>query len=187
MARITAEQVTREPWKYTVGQYQAALGVYQPHIAEISPMQYAHLSKRGKRQYDTKRTQEWDASANAKRAWRAAVIAAHDADAFNQHDPSTSDEAREAIRYEERRRREAVTAFRLEEALHRNKIASVDELSVGDRVFSIMAGQYGTVTKKHKVSVNVHFPDHAFRQDWKCNVGELQRLSYNDAKAQATA
>ena len=84
-------------WTMTAAQYQAKMGVHQPWIGEISTVQYAGLSKRGKAQYEAKRAGEWDASAACKQEWRDKVIAAHDADEFNQHDPSVSDEARSVI------------------------------------------------------------------------------------------
>jgi hypothetical protein len=56
------EVANTRPWCMTASQYQAAMGIKQPHIAEISPMQYAGLSRRGKAQYDAKRSAEWDAS-----------------------------------------------------------------------------------------------------------------------------
>jgi preprotein translocase subunit YajC len=183
--RITREQAAHEPWKYTAYQYQAAMGVHEPHIAEISPMQYAGLSKRGKAQYDAKRSAEWDASAACKQEWRALVMAAHDADAFNQHDPSTSDEARQAIAHEAQRRREAAAQFRFQEASHRNRITSADQVNVGDRVFSIMCGKYGRIVKKSKQSVRIELEN---APAWmtapvKERIGAIEWLSHNDLQA----
>jgi hypothetical protein len=183
--RITREHVTLAPWKYTAYQYQAAMGVHEPHIAEISPMQYWHLSKRGKAQYDAKRSAEWDASAACKQEWRAAVIAAHDADEFNQHDPSTSDEARQAIAHEAQRRREAAAQFCFQEASHRNKITSADQVNVGDRVFTIMGNYYGRIVKKSKQSVRIQVENAPawMSEPIKANIGAIQWLSHNDLQA----
>lgn len=52
-------------------------GVHQPHLAEISPMQYGLLGKTARARYDRKRAAEWAAWSAASQAYDAAVIAEH--------------------------------------------------------------------------------------------------------------
>lgn len=182
MTRPTIDDVIREPWKYSPTQYQAILGVHQPHIAEISPMQYASLSKRGRAQYDAKRTQEWDASFACKEAWRTAVIAAHDAGRFDPAGSEVSEHARTAVWAEGKRREEVVKACHMEDARQRNRITSADQISVGDRVYSLMCRKYGTIVKKSAKSVRLQLdnPPAWMTGTVKENIGALQWLAHDD-------
>lgn len=109
--RITAQEVDKEPWKFSASQYQVAKGVHQPHIAEISPMQFAHLSKRGKVQYEAKRRQEFQASADIKSEWRDKVEKAYGDGKINKDTPGLSKEARSVLIHSDiRRKKEGVKA-----------------------------------------------------------------------------
>lgn len=182
MARLTQEQVQAEPWKYSASAYQAVMGVHQPYIAEISPMQYAHLSKRGKAQYDAKREHDWDASAACKAEWRRLVIEAHDASRFHYKDADVEPEAKHAVIGERIDRDKKAKRAAIDAALADNKITDVSQLKVGDRIFDMAGGWHGTVTKVNKVSVS-YKPDcqpgsWAEGRIFKANIGSLQWKPY---------
>jgi hypothetical protein len=187
MPRITHEEVTAEPWKYTASQYQAVLGVHQPYIAEISPMQYAHLSNRGKAQYDAKRSREWDASAVCKRQWATAIVAAFDAGTFTLDDPQLSRDAKDAVIWASIERKKAERAARLEEAERANIIRDFSMLKPGDRVWSLIGGHYLTVTKVNTKSVRARYdyPEGHFLHGMDTKLtGALYRVAPRDLDAQ---
>jgi hypothetical protein len=159
----TAEETTEllaQPWTITPERYQHLMGVKQPWIAEISPWQYSNMGKRQKAAYDKKREEEWGASIDVKREWRDKVIAAYTEGKITKNDPSLDKEARDAIRhfehYQEKQRQEEVK----KQAHRSNQITSLDEVKVGDRVFEIMTGRYGTITKKNRLSVGFQPENH---------------------------
>lgn len=173
------------PWLETDSSYQYLLGVHQPHIAEISGHQYARMSQRQQKQYNTKRHQEWDASACAKRAYRHHVEQSWVAGAFTL-DQATPEAQRIVRQYQhaldEWDRKQAEAA-----KLRSNR--DISTVTVGDRVFCIMGNYYGTVTKLNKRTV-WFMPENppAWLLDQhpngiKTNLGCIQWLSYNDAKA----
>ncbi len=150
-------QARTRPWTVTAEQYQAAIGVHQPWIAEISPMQMGLMSKRAKAQYQAKRAAEWSASGEAKNEWARAVMEAFNAARWTEDDA----EATEDARLEVLRARMKAQADAFEKAFER---ASADNrvkangLSVGSRVFSILSGRYGEVVKVSQKSARVRFP-----------------------------
>jgi hypothetical protein len=173
-------------WTLSASQYQAIKGVPAPHIAEISPMQYGNLSGRGKAQYDAKRAAEWDASIACKQEWRDAVIAAHDAEEFNQHDPEVSSDARHVILHETRRRAGEVAQYKLREATKANLITSPDQIKAGDRVFSVMSNHYVIIEKVNAKSLRTRFehpPAWAIGKTFKENYGAIQFLAPRDLSA----
>lgn len=85
------------PWKLSSGAYKTAKGVHQPHIAEISPMQYANLGSRQKAAYDAERSKAWGASAEAHKEWAGKVADAHAAGKISKDTPGLSSEARGVI------------------------------------------------------------------------------------------
>ena len=168
-----------EPWQMTPSQYQARKGVHQPWIAEISPFQHAGMSKRQKRTYDTKRAAEWQASADVKTKWQQEVLEAYERGEFTLDDIPFESEAHTAIWYVLEDRRKAQVEQALNDAQRLSIIHSVNDLEIGDRVYDLMCGMYGTVTRKHKVSVRVKFSN---GWEFKENVKALQWLHYNELK-----
>lgn len=156
--RITRDEAVAEPWRYTASQYQAAMGVKQPHVAEISPYQFARLSGRQRARYEATHGAEWQASADCKRDWRAAVVAAFEAGTIDQQTPGLSADARAAIAGAVLDRRDARKKVIQGEHHRAAKYATVDELAIGDRVYCLMAGRYGTVVKINTRSVRVEVP-----------------------------
>lgn len=151
MTRITIEHVTAQPWMFSANQYQYAHNVHQPHIAEISPMQYAHLSKSGKRQYDAKRSDEWQASIDIKRQWASEIMRAFDAGTVTL-DTDMHDDARDMIRFELRHRENIRKDEEKKQAMRSNLITSKDQVSIGQRIYTHMGG-YAFVRKVNTKSI----------------------------------
>ncbi len=166
-----------KPWQMSASEYQIMLGVHEPWIAEISPWQYASMSKRQQKAYEKKRLAEWTASAEAKKLWRDKVIAAFDAGEINLDMLGLHPDAREAIRLELVFRAAEVEERSKQNALDVNRIASIDEVEVGDQVWSIMYRHYGTITRKFRVCVRMLL-DNGF----PCTepIRALQWQSYDD-------
>lgn len=139
--------VVRPVWEISPSQYQAAIGVHQPWIAEISPMQYAGLSKRGKAAYDAKRAREWDASAAAKDHWRDLILEAHDAGLFNRNDAGVSREADNAVFFTGQARAEAARAASFDDIRRENEIHTPAAAPVGSVVWNIIYNGYARVVK----------------------------------------
>lgn len=130
----TSTTETAPVWTMSRVAFKSANGYPDPYICEISPMQYAHLSKRAKAQYDEKRRQEWDASEAGGVAFRAAVLAAFNAGLVDRNTPNLSRDAREEIMGEIIRRDEA--AKKAAEAAARAALElSHADLVVGMEVF----------------------------------------------------
>jgi hypothetical protein len=148
-------EAVEHPWKMSASAYQSKIGVHAPWIGEISPMQYAGLSKQGKAEYDAKRSREWEASAEAKREWRDLVMAAFERGEITLETPGLHPDAKSSVFHGLAERRKAQEKLTMDQATEENRIHSVDELEVGDRVFDIMGNIYGTVSKKFKTSVRL--------------------------------
>ena len=171
------------PWAVSAAAWQHAQGIHQPHIGEISPVQYARLSGRSRRSYDAERHAEWDASANVKREYARLVLEAHDAGTFALGDTDVHPDAERAVRAAHRARVQAEQAARWEQAQADNQL-SIAEISVGDRVWVVMGGHYGTVTKVSKKSIRVKC-ETAYLKDkppMLVRAGCVRRLSHDDLK-----
>lgn len=174
LAALQAERLAK-PWTTDASRYQSALGVKQPWIAEISPVQYGRMSARAKKAYDAKRAAEWEASGVAKERWRKEVLRAFDLGQFRLDDDDVTEDAREAVRLGQRRVAEAAEKSALALARTANQVLP-GELEVGDRVYDLMRGKYGTVSKVFKKSARVDYGDGASTT----GIGGLQWHSYND-------
>ena len=141
-------------WTMSRSAWQHAQGIHQPHIGEISGVQLARMSKRARRVYDAKREREWDASSEAKQRYDRRVVEAHDAGEFAVGDATTHRDARAAVVASATRRAEAAQAAQWEGA-QKDNVLSIDQVAVGDRVWLIIGGHYGTVIKKNKKSIRV--------------------------------
>lgn len=62
-------------WQIESRAFRSIMGIEQPHIGEISGLQYARMSDRAKRAYDEKRQREWSASAAGAERWQRMVEA----------------------------------------------------------------------------------------------------------------
>jgi hypothetical protein len=171
-------------WTMSPSAYLAIMGVKEPHIMEISPVQLARMSKRARREYDAKRHKEWNASGEAKQKWRQGVIDAYEAGKVSLDDPKLHPEAKSAIlghRVDQKKK----SKEELKEAARKaNQINGPEDLKVGDRVFTIMGNHYGTVTKVSKKSIRMDiegFPNS------KAFFGALQKLSHRDLEAKVEA
>lgn len=158
MSRITYEDVTAEPWKYNANQWRYAHDIHIPHIAEISPMQYAHLSKAGRRRYDAKRSDEWEASAQGYADWQAAVLAAYDNGTITRHTEGIHPDARNLIidteidrrkQREEEERKQRITAAQYQD---------ISEIEKGAEVFIHTLRLWVTVKKINRKTVTVSHP-----------------------------
>lgn len=175
--------MTIPAWKTTPSMYLAAHGIHEPWIAEISPAQYAGLSKRGKAAYDEKREAEWEASARGKRAWLEEVI---EAVRSGEYDAATaSDAARDAVahvrRVEEKERAERAR----QERYAANRAVTLDALSVGARVFDVMGGHYAVIVKKNRSTVRLRaeaVEGHMAGREWNAPPSRLWFRSYNDVE-----
>ena len=177
LARLQAERLSK-PWTTDAARYQSALGVKQPWIAEISPVQMGRMSARAKKAYDAKRAAEWEASGVAKERWRKEVIRAFELSLFRLSDDEVTNEAREAVRFEQRRAEDLAQKRALVVARTANQVLP-DEVAKGHRVWDLMRRQYGVVTKVFTKSARVEFLD---GKDRTIPIGQLQWLSYDDLK-----
>ena len=150
----STEAVDR-PWGVSAGMYQAALGVHAPWIAEISPMQYAHMGKAAKAAYDRKRAGEWEASGQAKEQWRQAVLAAFRDGKFDLKDAAVHPDAKSAVLAWQRDQEAAAAKAARADKDRENAITDVGQIKVGDTVFDIMSHAYEKVTKVSRKSVTV--------------------------------
>src|SRR6266508_2796886 len=181
---MSAVDAITKPWTSTATAYQAALGVHQPWIAEISPYQHGRLSTRGRAVYEQKRGQAWQASADCKAEWRRRVVEAYHDGRFDLSGSDVTDEARSAVHQALAREEEERAAAILEQAGAKNRIGSTAELCPSDRVYCLLAGRYGTVQRTHKVSARLRFDD---GREWTANVRGLQWLHHNELKAATEA
>lgn len=169
-------------WQTGRDHFQSRAGVHRPWIAEISPMQYAGLSKRGKVEYDAKRSREWQASADCAAEYAAACFAAWETDASIYTDPRIHPDAKTAIFHERLRREKAAADARFKALQDGNAIRSADEIQIGDRVYWLLGGRYITVTKKSKASIRA-VDDTG--EEHKAAIRACQWLHYNELRKAA--
>lgn len=183
------EYEIKKPWEMTPYQYQAMKGIHQPWIAEISPFQFSRMSERQKKQYEAKRSVEWQASADVKIEWKNIVIDAYEKGLFTLDDPNILKEVKDAIQYALRKKAEEKLKESFEQAWKENSIKSMDEVKIGDRVFDIMTRRYGTIDKKFKNSVKLRLEEpitvgpNKQSTEMTVNVRQLQRKSFDDLKS----
>lgn len=138
---------TRPVWEISPSQYLAAIGVHQPWIMEISPLQYSRMSKRAKAQYDEKRRGEWQASADAAEQWRQLVMRAYAEGSFTTKTPGVSREARDVIWSMEAARSEALRAEERRKVSAANSVEGVPE---GAIIYDRMWRRYARLLKRLK-------------------------------------
>ena len=153
VAEEPGEIETVPAWEIGPDEYQRRAGVYQPHIAEISPYQYARMSKRQQKAYDEKRSKEWDASRRIKEEWRDQVAGAYERGEIDLKTPGLHREAEDVILHVEIEKEKAAKEAALSKAVEENEIKSLDEISLGDRVFAVGFGRHITIKKINKKSV----------------------------------
>jgi preprotein translocase subunit YajC len=163
--------------------YQAVLGVHAPWIAEISPMQYAAMSKAAKAAYDKKRAGEWVASAAVKDQWRAAVLQAYAAGKFRREDPDVHPDADMVVFAAQRQAAQDAAAQQAQARGRENAITRADQVKVGDRVWVLMSGTYETVTRVSQKSVSVTGRFGPMRITMSERVPQLGWLSPHDLAA----
>ena len=169
-------------WEITSSMYRARRGIHQPHIGEISGVQYGRMSGAARRRYDTKRHEEWETSAQGARAWEQEVIDAFNRGEFDLDDPEVDREARSVILSAQIRQKESEAARGLAELKEIN-IPDMSEISKGDRIFTIMGGHYGTVTRVSKKSLRMLLDWRGGGRDSKQYPGALYWLSHDDLEA----
>lgn len=168
-------------WTLTRSGWQAARGIHEPYIAEISPMQLAHMSKAAKRRYEAQRSKEWEASAEAGAEYRRLVVDAFARGEFAWDD--ASNDAKDAVRSHQARVRESDNKALTDAALKANRL-SIADLVVGERVFDIMSRSYGTVVKVSRKSARVKLESgYQPGREAKVYDGMVRRLSHDDAMA----
>ncbi len=153
---MTKDEIEEKPYLFDRDEYQRRLGVHQPWIAEISPMQMGMMSERQKNQYMKKRSAEWEASADVKRKWKQGVINAYDRGDVTLDSKNLSSEGREAIKAELERRKEENERDFMGEFNQKNKVRSMDDIKEGDIIFHPLHG-YGKVVKKYKKSAKMEY------------------------------
>lgn len=177
-----AKKDLKKPWTINGSQWMAIQNIHEPWIAEISPIQYARMSKRAQAAYDKKRSAEWQASGDAKQTWEKAVIDAYNKGKFNINDRDVHRDAKSAISSGKIRAKESNKKAKIEKAHTSNRISSTSEVKVGDRVYYIIYRKYADVVKVNKKTVRIKFDDgSAITKD----PNMLQWLSHNDVESQA--
>lgn len=177
--REAISEKPKKPWEMDSSAYLTSLGVHVPWIAEISPWQYAHLSKRQQERYDVKRAAEWDAAARARQEWRRLIEEAYERGEITKDTPGLHPEARDVIIFYKQEKEKRAKEKAMEEAVKENRIKSIGELEIGDEVYDLMLGRYVKVVKKFKTSVRVITRD---GKEFTVPVMELQWKHYNELK-----
>ena len=169
-------------WQMDERRYQSLMGVHQPWIAEISPAQYAGMSGRAQREYSKRRDAEWQASYDIKQEWYEKVTQAYVLGKFKLEDPGVSEAAKTAVWRYERDLKEEREKVAHDQAVKENRIISVLDLEIGDRVHCIMYREYGTVIKKFKKSIRVRWekPLTGGATETTLEAGYFQWWDYND-------
>jgi hypothetical protein len=152
-------------------------GIHEPWIAEISPMQMGLMSARQKKIWQERRSKEWAASIEGKRAWANAVFAAYDAGAFTLKTERAHPDAVAAVRTELIARAKQTEEAAKKAAHLDNRIRSVEEVAIGDRIYDLMYSRYVHVLKKFKTSFRVRDEN---GKEYTGNFGRFQRYQYND-------
>ena len=189
--KITESDARAEPWKYSASHYQAAIGVKQPWIAEVSPMQMGLMSKRQKAEYQKKRSEEWDASAKAKQEWADKIWQAYKSGKITEKDLTGGSSglfemsARDVVTSRKIAEDQVKKQQIIKQAQEKNKIQSVQDVEVGDRVYDMIYRSYGTVVKKNQKSLRVmdekgdeYNLDIGMRTQWR-SLKDLEPIALN--------
>lgn len=181
-------------WTISASAYQASKGVHQPWIAEISPWQYANMSKRGKARYDERRSREWQASADCKGDFARECVEAYDrgeivVDGGRWFDhPDLSRDAKDAIWGEVLAREKRAKQATLDKASAGN-VPSLETLRIRDTVYDLLCGRYGKVVKLHRITVRLAFDCAPDAPEWirgsKTSLRGCQWLHFNELKIAA--
>lgn len=177
---MIAPALPTEVWKIGRDAFQARMGVHRPWIAEISPAQYAGMSKRAKAAYDTKREREWEASANCAQAYEQLCFAAFEADNGILTHADLHPDAKRAIMTEINRRTKEDAQARFRRAQVWNTLEVINQVKPGDRIYTLLYGRYVTVVKTFKASVRVRDD---VGDEFTVHIGACQRYHYNELKA----
>jgi hypothetical protein len=126
----------RRIYEVTSGQYRSIMGIHQPWIGEISPVQYARMSDRAKRAYDEKRHREWSASAEGAAQWQRMVEALALAGEIDTKTPGMFDETRGIVALIGRRRAEQEAEAAKVERERRRALAETQATQAPERMVS---------------------------------------------------
>lgn len=165
-----------KPWTMNASQWLIANNIHEPFIAEISPMQYAHLGKQQKAAYDAKRNKEWQASIDGKAEWARLVSQAFKDGKFDKDDSDVSKDALDAMRRQNMYDSKAEKENQLNKELDLNRINDASELKAGDVVYHVLYRDYVTISKVGKKSVSAEYRGETINIKPKM----LNWLSYND-------
>jgi hypothetical protein len=176
MSTAERDESATPTWQMGRDRYQALRGVKRPHIAEISPVQYALMGKRAKAAYDVKRHAEWQASADCAAEYARECVEAFIADPSILDSASLHYEAREQIQANAQRVAKQEREQSLAAAHQSNRLSAGDVVSPGDRLWSLLHGRYVVVAKASKLSFRT-------TDGVKVNVGACLRLKHDDLVA----
>jgi hypothetical protein len=168
-----------KPWTMSGSMWLSAKGIHEPWMFEISPFQYARMSKSQKNSYDKKRNKEWDNASKGKAEWAKAVYNAFKNREFNLNDKDVHPDAINAAKIGKSTEDNANKETALKKALKENRIMDASILKNGDKVFSVIYRRYGEVVKTGKKSVRVDMGD---GNPVKIKAGMMDWLSYDDLK-----
>ncbi len=173
-AKVQKPLEGKKAHELTPSAYLTQQGIHEPHIAEISPFQYAKLGKQQKAAYDKKRQAEWQASIDGKEEWRKKVLAAHAAGEIKA--PYANKDVKNAILQSKIKADKEAKAAAEEKASASNEL-SMSELKVGQKVYHF-GYKYGEVVKVNKKSAIVQFGGSKL----KVYEGSLAKKSPQDLK-----
>lgn len=175
-----------KPWTYSPASWLYANNVHQPWIGEISGMQYAGLSKRAKKAYDEKRAREWQRAGDEKDKWLALCLAAYDAGEFTLDSPELHDEAKDWIVRSLAKRKQDAAKSEYDKRYDENRRVDIAKLEVGGKVWDFIARQYGTLTKKSKLSVRLKYekPLYGNCTEAKAQLGQLMYRNPDEIRAE---
>lgn len=168
-----------KPWTYSPAGWLHANNVHQPWIGEISGMQYAGLSNRGRKVYDEKRFSEWQRASDEKEKWLALCLAAYDAGEFTLDSPELDAEAKDWIERGLLKRKQDDAAKAYDKRYEENRRVEIGKLEIGGKVWDFIARQYGTVIKKSKLSVRLKYEKPLYGDCTKAKA-QLGQLMYQN-------
>jgi hypothetical protein len=173
----SAGQANEPVWQMGPSRYLALHGIHEPWIAEISPMQMGRMSERAKKAYEVKRSAEWTASMKGKQDWAAEVFAAFERGEFTLKSAEAHPDAVSAVRTELVARDKRVLEAAKKVAHVENRIRSIDDVTIGDRLYDIGYSRYVHVVRKFKNGIRVR--DDGGRE-YTADARRFQRFQYND-------
>jgi hypothetical protein len=173
----TQELETTPIWTLSQARYQFLRGIKQPHIMEISFVQMARMSKREKARYQAQRAGEWDASGDCKVEYDRLVWEAYQRGEFTLQSEGISADAKTAVYRGATEAKKQDIAEKMKAAQVENRILTVNDAEIGDRVYTLYGSRYVEIVGKLQKSFKVKDASGAV---FSLKAGACQWLHYKE-------